>query len=185
LKRITRDFITLFNVLWYRDFPLTKEHKETGSRAEWTTHIGICTRTAADLLGYFTYFEHGNRTDAVIKDNNENNISNLEWEWREPRFREKVNEIRQLYEARESCEFSVFVSYSDNKFYNENMTSVLEQWGDSTQPLVLVVIRFDKSGKRIFDVMETYHIQNGKIKKIRSQPALPWQAKGKRWEDWS
>ena len=174
--------MTLFNVLWYRDFPLTKEHKETGSRAEWTTHMGICARTASDLLGYFTYFEHGNRTDAVIKDNNENVIANLEWEWREPRFRDKVNEIKQLYEAKENCEFSVFISYSDNRYYEENIASVKEQWGDSPQPLVLVIIRFDIKRSRVFDIMETHHIQNGKSKKIRSQSALPWHAKGKRWE---
>jgi hypothetical protein len=185
LKRITRDFITIFNVLWYRDFPLTKEHKETGSRAEWTTHIGICARTSADLLGYFTYFEHGNRTDAVIKDNGESVIANLEWEWREPRYRDKVNEVRQLYDAKESCKFSVFVSYSNNQNHDENLKAIEEQWEDTPFPLVLILIRFDKKGHRTFDQMETYHIQNGKIKKIRSQPALPWLAKGKRWENWN
>ena len=182
MKRITRDFITLFNVLWYRDFPLSFDHKETGSRAEWTTHMGICARSTADLLGYFTYFEHGNRTDAVIKDNCENIIANCEWEWREPRFREKVNEIHQLHQAKESCEFSVFVSYSDNRFHDENMTSVIEQWEDSNYPLVFIVIRFNRNKYRMFDAMETYHIQNGKINKVRTQPALPWYAKGKRWE---
>src|SRR5690606_37001708 len=142
MRQVTRDFITLFNVLWYRDFPLTKQHKETGSRAEWTTHIGICARAAADLMGYFTYFEHGNRTDAVIKDNEGSVISNLEWEWKEARFTEKVNEVRQLRESAGICKFSVFVSYSDNRFHDENMNSVLAQWGDAPQPLVLIVIRF-------------------------------------------
>ena len=69
MKRITRDFITLFNKLWYRDFPLSENHKSIGSRAEWTTHIGICVRSCADLMGYFTHFEQGNRTDAIIKNN--------------------------------------------------------------------------------------------------------------------
>ena len=185
MKRITRDFITLFNVLWYRDFPLTKEHKESGSRAEWTTHISICARTASDLLGYFMYFEHGNRTDAVIKDNGENIIANLEWEWAEPRKIEKVNEVRQLYEAKENCQFSVFISYSDNRFYDENMNAVKKQWGKAKEPLVFIVIRYDRKGIRQFNLMETHHIQNGRSRKIRSQPALPWLAEGKRWEDWS
>lgn len=183
MRRITRDFMTLLNVLWYRDFPLTKEHKETGSRAEWTTHIGIATRSAADLMGYFTYFEHGNRTDAVIKDNRGKVMANLEWEWKEPRHIDKVNEVEQLYSARENCEFSVFVSYSDNAHYNENVESVLSQWGDTPHALVYVVIRFDKKGgNRIFGQMETHHIQNGRHKKVRTQPALPWEATGKRWE---
>ncbi|MFT7417745.1 MAG: hypothetical protein ACI9DS_002919 [Glaciecola sp.] len=65
------------------------------------------------------------------------------------------------------------------------MQSVIDQWGESTHPLVLIVIRFNRKGKRVFNLMETHHIQNGNIKKIRSQPALPWEARGKRWEDWS
>ena len=40
---------------------------------------------------------------------NEETIANLEWEWREPRFIDKVNEVRQLYNNREFCQFSVFV----------------------------------------------------------------------------
>lgn len=185
MRRITRDFITLFNVLWYKDFPLAKQHKETGSRAEWTTHIGICARTAADLMGYFTYFEHGNRTDAVIKDNQGGVIANLEWEWKEPRFIEKVNEIRQLHDAREDCKFSVFVAYSDTRHYESNIKAIEDQWGDAPQPLTVIIILFDRQGKkRVFRKMETHHLQNGVRKKIRSQPALPWQACGKRWENW-
>ncbi len=45
---------------------------ETKTGAGYATHIGICVRSAADLMGYFTHFEHGNRTDAIIKDNNKN-----------------------------------------------------------------------------------------------------------------
>ncbi|MDO3382464.1 hypothetical protein [Gilvimarinus algae] len=183
MRRITRDFITLFNVLWYRDFPLTKQHKETGSRAEWTTHIGICARSAADLMGYFTYFEHGNRTDAVIKDNREEVVANLEWEWKEPRYVDKVNEIQQLHKVKDKCKFSVFVSYSDNRHYEENIDCVFNQWGIASEPLVLIIIRFNRAGgRRLFDLMETHHIQNGSCRKVRSQPALPWETKGKRWE---
>jgi hypothetical protein len=68
MKDIARDFTTLFNVVWYRDFPLEYGVRELGRRAEWTTHIAVCVRSAADLLGYFTHFEAGTRTDAVIKD---------------------------------------------------------------------------------------------------------------------
>jgi hypothetical protein len=186
LKRITRDFITLFNVLWYRDFPLTKRHKETGSRAEWTTHIGICARTASDLLGYFMYFESGNRTDGIIKDNDENIIANFEWEWAEPINIERVNEVRQLLDAKNDCEFSVFISYSDNRRYEENMEAVINQWGNSLEPHVFILVRYEREkGQRVFKKIETHHIQNGKCKKVRSQSALPWHEKGKRWEDFS
>ena len=183
MKIITKDFISIFNAFWYRDFPLAKELKEVGSRAEWTIHLGVCTRATADLLGYFTYFESGKRTDAIIKDNDENIIANMEWEWREPRFREKVNEVKQLHEARENCKFSVFLSYSDNRFHEENLEAVIQQWGDTSEPLVLILIRFDRNGRRIFDMMETYHIQNGRVRKVRKQQALPWKLVGRRWED--
>ncbi|MCG7537334.1 hypothetical protein [Pseudoalteromonas sp. OOF1S-7] len=183
MKIITKDFITIFNAFWYRDFPLVKELKEVGSRAEWTIHLGICTRSTADLLGYFTYFESGGRTDAIIKNNDEKVIAHLEWEWKEPRFKEKVNEVRQLHSARDNCEFSVFVSYSDNRYHDENLKAVIDQWGSVAEPLVLILIRFNRNGRRIFDLMETYHIQNGKVRKVRKQNALPWEVSGKRWED--
>ncbi|WP_394133097.1 hypothetical protein [Marinobacter nauticus] len=183
MKGVTRDFVTLFNVLWYRDFPLARNHKEMGSRAEWTTHIGICVRAAGDLLGYFTYFEYGNRTDAVMKNNKKETIANLEWEWAEPRKIDRVNEIAQLKESSECSQFSVFVGYFSNRFYYENKQAVLDQWDDNPYPLVLIAIRFDGQGKkRIFTTMETFHIQNGRCRKLRSQPALPWHASGKRWE---
>jgi hypothetical protein len=67
MKTLASDFCTLFNVLWYRDFPLAHSVKELGRRSEWTTHIAICVRSAADLLGYFTHFEE-EKVDAVIKD---------------------------------------------------------------------------------------------------------------------
>lgn len=183
MKIKTKDFITIFNAFWYRDFPLVKQLKEVGTRAEWTIHLGICTRSTADLLGYFTYFESGGRTDAVIKDNKEKIVANLEWEWKEARYREKVNEVRQLHESRQDCQFSVFVSYSDNRFHDENLRTVLEQWGNASEPLVLILIRFNLVSRRVFDSMETYHIQNGKVRKVRKQPALPWNSTGKRWED--
>ena len=104
MKIITRDFISIFNAFWYRDFPLAKDFKEIGTRAEWTIHLGVCTRATSDLLGYFTYFESGGRTDAVIKDNNEETIANLEWEWKEPRFIAKVNEVSPL--CQDSCRLS-------------------------------------------------------------------------------
>lgn len=85
------DFVSIFNAFWYRDFPLSKDYKINATRAEWTIHLGVCTRSTADLLGYFTHFESGGRSDAVIKDNKDNVIANIEWEWSEPRFSETVN----------------------------------------------------------------------------------------------
>src|SRR5688500_336555 len=87
------DFATLFNAFWYKDFPLTKGYKAIGSRADWTIHIGIYMRSCADLMGFFTYFESGGRTDAIICNNEEMDIARIEWEWWEASSN-KVNEIQ-------------------------------------------------------------------------------------------
>ena len=182
MKRIARDFITLYNNLWYRDFPLSENYKDIGSRAEWTTHIGICVRTCADLMGYFTHFEQGNRTDAIIRDNDENDIAHIEWEWYQA-FNEKVNEIKKLYVSRKECEFSVFISYSRSDQHTKNMAAIKRQWKKSKEPLIVILVTFDYEKRvRWFNKLETYCFQNGSYKKVRIQPALPWDIKGSRWE---
>ena len=176
------DFVSLFNAFWYRDFPLSETYKVLGSRAEWTIHIGTVVRSCADLLGLFTYFESGIRTDAIIRDNNGHDIAHIEWEWWQP-FNENVNEIKKLYSQRKNAEISVFFSYSRRNRHVENLNSIVKQWGKSANPLLVFLVTFDiNKRKRWFYDLETYHVQNGRMKKIRSQPALPWDAKGTRWE---
>lgn len=183
MKRVTKDFITLFNSFWYRDFPLAQNHKDTGSRAEWTTHIGICVRASADLLGFFTHFEQGNRTDAVIRNNLGEDIAHIEWEWKEP-IKPGVNEIEKLKAAREDCQFSVFISYSRLDNHKKNISLIKKQWGKRNYPLVIILVTFEfKSGARRFHDLETYHYQGGRWIKPRYQPALPWKIKGSRWEE--
>lgn len=182
MKRVTRDFITLFNKFWYRDFPLSENNKDVGSRAEWTTHIGICVRSSADLMGYFTHFEQGNRTDAVIRNNRGEDIAHIEWEWHQV-FNENVNEIKKLFDSNDKAQFSVFISYSRHDHHEENLAAIKKQWGKSNAPLVVILVTFAYEKRvRWFDDIETYHLQNGSLKKIRSHPALPWDVIGSRWE---
>lgn len=180
------DFISLFNAFWYRDFPLSESYKALGSRAEWTTHIGSCVKSCADMLGYFTYFESGIRTDAVIKDNIGNDIAHIEWEWWQPHTK-KVNEIKKLFSKKRHTKFSVFFSYSsqndENKTHNKNLKSIQKQWGKSPYPLIVFLITFIQGNStRWFNELETYLVKDGKIKKVRTQPALPWDKIGTRWE---
>ena len=181
MKRLTRDFTALFNAFWYRDFPISEDHKPFGTRAEWTTHIGICVRSCADLLGYFTYFEAGNRTDAIIKDNTGHDVIHVEWEWLNPR-NEKVNEIKKLRSNSSDAELSVLITYSDLEYHEKNLRTILQQWGKASQPLLVLLVTYQRSGNRLFENLETHHIQNGSIRKLRSQPALPWKNTGTRWE---
>src|SRR5689334_8195004 len=80
-RPLLTDFATIFAHLWYRDFPLQRPFREKAQRADWTTHIGITVRSTADLMGLFTHFESGGRTDAVLCGNKSNLVAVLEWEW--------------------------------------------------------------------------------------------------------
>jgi hypothetical protein len=176
------DFVTLFNAFWYRDFPLSENHKILGSRAEWTTHISVVVRSCADLLGLFTYFESGIRTDAVIKDNCENDVAHIEWEWWQPSSY-KVNEIKKLYSQRKGAEVSVFFSYSRRNQHDKNLNSISTQWRKSSEPLLVFLVTFDfKNRRRWFYDLETYLFQDGEKELLRTQPALPWDAEGTRWQ---
>src|SRR4030042_128820 len=75
------DFATLFQYFWHRDFPM--DQKSTGARrSDWTIHMGIVIRNIADLMGFMTRFESGNRKDAVMRSTEQDEIA-LEWEWEE------------------------------------------------------------------------------------------------------
>jgi len=182
MKRVTRDFITLFNKFWYRDFPLAETHKDTGSRAEWTTHIGICVRASADLMGYFTHFEQGNRTDAVIRDNRRHDIAHIEWEWKAA-HKDDVNEIRKLRVARDSAQFSAFISYSRHDQHAKNLAAIKKQWGKDDYPLLVILATYEyRNRARWLDELQTYHLQRGTLRRVRAQPANPWQVPGSRWQ---
>lgn len=182
MKRLERDVVALFNALWYRDFPLSEGHRQVGSRAEWTTHIGICIRSISDLMGYFTHFEGGIRTDAVIKDNRGECIANVEWEWKQP-FQESVNEIEKLYSCRDDAQVSIFIGYSRDNMHEQNMDRIAKLWPCSKKTLVVFLITYEyQGGRRIFDTLDTYLFKGGKYRRNRSQPALPWHVPGTRWE---
>jgi hypothetical protein len=181
-NRTLHDFAVLFNAFWYRDFPLAAGYKTIGSRADWTIHIGICVRSCADLMGLFTYFESGGRTDAIIRDNEENDIARIEWEWGEASSN-KVNEIQKLFAHNQETEFSTFISYSEDKFLKQNLDRVAEQWQGCPNPLLVFLVVFNKQGKyRMFNTLDTYLVENGQWKPVRSQLALPWDVAGTRWE---
>lgn len=169
MKIITCDFLALFNAFWYRDFPITEDHKPFGSRAEWTTHIGICVRSCDDLLGYFTHFEAGNRTDAVLKDNTGRDVVHIEWEWLNPRD-PKVNEIRKLSDSADDTELSVLITYSDLLYHRDNLKAIECQWGQNPKPLLVFLVTYNRKGKRFFESIETHHLQSGKMERKRTQP---------------
>lgn len=182
MKRRERDLVTLFNALWYRDFPVTPDHEELGRRAVWTTHIASIIKQCADLMGFFTCFESGGRTDAVIQTAGRRAWAKIEWEWAQPR-QEKVNEIEKLANAAEDADLLVFVGYSRVEHHSENLDRISKQWENISTPLIVFLVQFQwYEGRRHFTYLRTYYFRSGKYKLLRKQPALPWRVQDTRWQ---
>jgi len=205
MKRPEKDFVALFNALWYQRFPVEIGHPDVGRRAVWTTHIASIIKQIGDMKGYFTCFETGGRTDAVIqttelipgmragrrKTQPRKNWARIEWEWRQPRFREAVNEIAKLSAAIETSadadgsggsEIPIFIGYSDIAHHDENMEAIVEQWDADVQLLAFIVRFRIEGGARHFLSLRTYKVSQGKATLVRQQPALPWDVPNSRWK---
>lgn len=174
MRRIERDFIALFNCLWYRDFPLTSADAERDtSRADWTIHIGLVIRQCASLLGARALFEKGNRTDAVLRFADGEALAHVEWEWK--RAHSEINEIEKLASSDQSV-FCAFVGYSLDEDVQAALDQTLEQWQGVNKSLIFYLITFEmEKGKRRFKELRTYVFARNKVKKVRSQAALPWE----------
>jgi hypothetical protein len=188
MKRRERDLITLFNALWYRDFPVIPGHEELGKRAVWTTHIASIIKQCGDLMGLFTSFESGGRTAAVIQNSKRKAWAKIEWEWIQPK-NDSVNEINKLAaaaNATDEAEAFVFIGYSRAESHAENLEKITRVWGDIKKPLVVILITFSYYAKRRhFEYLQTHYIKNGRHVKVRRQPALPWHVKGTKWAELS
>ncbi|WP_288477152.1 hypothetical protein [uncultured Pseudomonas sp.] len=173
VKRIERDFIALFNCLWYRDFPITETHPRVG-RADWTIHIGLVIRQCATLLGTRALFEHGGRTDAVLRFPDDEVLAHVEWEWRQAHT--DINEIDKLLVRPDESAFCVFIGYSSEEYLKAALNRTKERWKNEQKTLILLLITFGKQGgARRFKELHTYTLTRGKMKKVRGQAALPWE----------
>jgi len=189
--RRERDFISLFNALWYRDFPIIRGHEAKAGPAMWTSHIAFVVKTCADLMGFFTLFEQGNRTDAVIQkakedkkkagEKKKNYWAKVEWEWAQP-FRPGVNEIKKLSDNVTEAEVFVFIGYSSEDMLAENIAKIENQWMNDEHLIVFIVTFVWKNPKRQFRTLQTYRIKKGQATKLRVQHALPWNVPGSRWQ---
>jgi len=186
MNRRDRDFVTLYNALWYRDFPITPNRLDINRRALWTTHIASTVKQSADLLGLFTCFETGGKTDAVIEDATGRRWAKIEWKWYQPHT-ERVNEIDKLVSAVDEADTFIFIGYSrsDEPGHSEmNIDKILNTWGDTEKPLIAFLVTFSRElGRRRFETLQTHLIQRGKHRQLREQPALPWEAPGTKWAE--
>lgn len=181
MKRRERDFMALFNALWYQDFPVIPGHEDLGKRAVWTTHIASVVKKCSDLMGLFTCFESGGRTDAVIQNVRREAWAKVEWEWYQPK-NTKVNEITKLAEAYEQAEAFIFIGYSRSEHHAENLAKITKTWGNFDKPLIAILVTFSyEAGRRHFDLVQSHYVKNGRHKQVRKQPALPWNVDGTKW----
>ncbi len=185
MNRRDRDFVALYNALWYRDFPITPSRLDINRRALWTTHIASTVKQSADLLGLFTCFETGGKTDAVVEDAVGRKWAKIEWEWIQPHA-DGVNEIEKLSSAIDEADTFIFIGYSrsDEPDHSAmNIAKILKTWGDIEKPLIVFLVTFSREhGRRRFEKLQTHLIQRGNHRKLREQPALPWEALGTKWE---
>jgi hypothetical protein len=183
MKREHRDFVALFNALWYKDFPVIAGHEELGKRAVWTTHIASVIKQCADLLGRFTCFESGGRTDAVIQTASRKTWAKIEWEWSQP-FRDTVNELDKLAKSanENEAELMIFIGYSFDAYHEENMAKILKSWKGIDTPLLVFLITCHNKGKRRhFETLETHYLCRDTHKVVDKRSALPWNVPDTKW----
>lgn len=179
MKRIERDFVTLFNYLWYKDFPVD-EKAGLANRANWTIHMGLVIRQCASLLGARVLFESGGRTDAVVQYSDNDILTFVEWEWK--RAHTDINEIKKLRSKASKATFQTFIGYSRAEDVQTALSQAASTWIDAESPLIYFLITYDVvKGNRHFDKLVTYEFSRNRHKKIRSQPALPWMVNRKKF----
>ncbi|MCX8254509.1 hypothetical protein RHCH11_RHCH11_03669 [Beijerinckiaceae bacterium RH CH11] len=185
-RRRERDFIALFNALWYRDFPYTKNRPLTRVRAMYTAHLNGVVKACADLMGFFVLYEEGTRTDIIIETarkhaDKQHRWAHVEIEWRQP-MKHKVNEIAKLAATADDADVSIFVGYSDLKRIDDNIDAIARQW-PGKRPLLVFIITYKGQGRaRALQTLVTYRLQSSAKRRLRAQYALPWHVPGTRWE---
>ena len=180
-----RDFATIFAHTWYRDFPIQKTYRDAAKRADWTIHLGIAVRNAAELLGLFSHFESGGRTDVILRDAQKKPIAALEWEWErlqtQPKELQKLKDNCKKQEF-EGLRFACLIGYSKENEAPTHIAWIEPKWDGIPFPLLLVAIHYRwKHQQRHFTKLTIHEIRDGKAVLLREQPAYPWEVKGARW----
>lgn len=182
MKRKERDFVAYYNAMWYQGFPISPGHEAVGRRAVWTSHIATTVKQCADLMGYYTAFETGNRTDAVIQTATGRPWAKVEWEWAQP-CRPKVNELDKLAAAAKEAEVMVFIGYSHDTHHDDNLGKIQRIWKRVDTPLIVFLTTCSYHGhQRHFRELQTHYLRAGSHRVLRKQPALPWHVPDTRWE---
>lgn len=175
------DFITLYNSFWYRDFPVAYGSIDFAKRADWTTHIATSIRQVSSMMGLFSCFESGGRTDAELQFADRKVWAKLEWEWDEPR-EHRVGELAKLARAASDCDVCIYIGYSSIHHHEANLQKISEAWKEVVKPLLVILVTFESEGRwRYFNQLKTYSFDGQGSMLLRDQPALPWNVPNSRW----
>ncbi len=190
------DFATLFQYLWYRDFPIDNKKVTGAKRKDWNIHTGVVMRNIADLISFTARFESEGRIDGILR-SIDSEIA-IEWEWEDITvlLRKKTgNEIEKLKKQPEKASktrprnYAVLLSYTltpttelDNTIYKP----ILEKWHGTKWPLLLILITAIKSktiAKREFENLRfiQFDCDSNSYREFRTVPACPWNVLGTRW----
>lgn len=190
------DFATLFQYLWYHDFPMDAKMAVGARRVDWTIHIGVIVRKIADLMGLVTRFEEGGRTDAMLRSTIGDEIA-AEWEW--GGVLGKANELGKLeshsvWSKQEDNErllkYAVLITYTHRENIQRVYDRVVEKWGKAQWPLLLILIDLNEVSKSKFTMRKEFNniqmsvFNNGEKverKELRKAPAFPWEVHGTTW----
>lgn len=180
----TIDFISLYNAFWYRDFPVVDGPIDFAKRADWTTHIATNVRQVASLMGLFSCFESGGRTDAELQHADRKVWAKMEWEWEEPRdHKPGSGEVEKLPSASDKADMFIFIGYSQNRYLEDNLALIEKALKGLKKPLLVILVTFTKEGLwRYYHDLHTYSVDSSGVALVRKQPALPWQVANSRWQ---
>lgn len=180
----TTDFISLYNAFWYRDFPVVNGPVNFAKRADWTTHIATSIRQIASMMGLFSCFESGGRTDAELQHADRKVWAKLEWEWDEPRdHNPDTGEVQKLASASGKADVCVFIGYSQERYLEANLEQIRNSWSAIPKPLIVFLVTFEQYGEwRCYRELHTYIVDSNGVQPVRQQPALPWEVPNSRWQ---
>lgn len=132
--------------------------------------------------GFFTLFESGSRTDAVIQKASGKPWAKIEWEWAQAHL-PTVNELKKLAKAAiEDAELLVYIGYSKNIDHAKNIKTIKKVWQNIDKPLIAFLVTYcRRTPIRHFNSLQTHYLKSGTHKMVREQPALPWQVKDTVW----
>ena len=186
------DFATLFQYFWHRDFPIGGGPRAVGARrSDWTIHTGLVVRNIADLMGLWTRFESGRRTDAVLRSGEGDEIA-IEWEWQGVLGQNELEKLKDYRvwkrdeKSQQLLKYGVLISYTDLPDMPKVYNHVENRWKGAQWPLLLILTDVEENKKYRFGRefinlnMSLFDSRRGR-KDLRAAPAFPWNVGGSRW----